>query len=261
LPTPGLPANVTTRHPGEGRGAEYQGHRPAGAAGGLRPVRNPEREGFPPAEPGARQAWLENYRIACEQAEWTVELDGLSREHGEWVLSVGRSQSPVATLRHADDPAMTLNAWREPARKIGDAELTPDVTVSTPSPYGRDLLVVEAKDRVKMPSGLGSHPDKTGARSALGVAERYARGLQPRAVWVRNHCDFRQPASAEVNHGNAWTQVHVADKFRPDQVPGAFNESVRAALAPPPRVVSTARAQHAAKHNTLSKSWSVNFQS
>jgi hypothetical protein len=258
---------------------------------GLRPVRDPERGGFPPAEPTARQAWLDNYRTACEQAtswlendafqatgtvdvdelleavieflnlplwrkrdllyeiwvlcatldacelaDWTAELNGLTRQHGEWVLSVGRSRSPVATLRHTDDPSITLDVWREPARTIEDTEFTPDVTVSTPSPYAWDLLVVEAKDRVKMASGLGSHRDRTGARSALGVAERYAQGLRPRAVWVCNHCEFRQPASAEVNHGNVWTQVHVADKFRPGQVPGAFAESVRASLAPPPHL-------------------------
>jgi hypothetical protein len=254
--------------------------------------REGERGDFPPAESAARQAWLANYRTACEQAtswlgneafqatgavnvselleavieflnlplwrkrhllyeiwvlcatldaceqaDWTVELNGLSREHGEWVLAVGRSHSPIATLRHADDPSITLSVWREPARKIGDEEFTPDVTVSTPSPYEWDLLVVEAKDKVKMASGLGLHRDKTKDRSALGVAERYALGLRPRAVWVCNHCDFRQPASAEVNHGNVWTQVHVADKFRPGQVPGAFAKSVRASLAPPPRLV------------------------
>ena len=263
---------------------------------GLRPVRDPERGTFPPAEPAARQAWLDSYRAACEQAtswlendafkatgtatvdelleavteflnlplwrkrdllyeiwvlcatldaceqaDWTVELNGLSSQHGEWVLSVGRSPSPIATLRQADDLATTLDVWREPARTIDDTEFTPDVTVSTPSPYRRDLLVVEAKDRVKMASGLVSHRGRTGARSALGVAERYARGLRPRAVWVCNHCDFRQPASAEVNHGNAWTQVHVADKFRPGQMPGAFAESVRVALAPPPRLVPVAQ--------------------
>src|ERR1700730_1812377 len=83
-------------------------------------------------------------------------------------------------------------------------------------------LLTFRRGRITRERRLGSHEGRTGARSALGVAERYARGLRRRAVWVCNHCDFRQPASAEVNRGNVWTQVHVADKFRPGQVPGAF---------------------------------------
>jgi hypothetical protein len=176
---------------------------------------------------------------ACEQAGWTVELNGLSQDNREWILSVGRSDTPVATLRHVRDPAVSLEVWREPSRKTeSEKELTPDVTVSTPAPYVRDLLIVEAKDRQKMSVGLGPRDragsEVSGARTAIGVAERYAKGLRPRVVWVCNHCDFRQGVSAEANHGNAWTHIHVADQFRPGHVPGVFAESVRTALAPDP---------------------------
>jgi hypothetical protein len=174
---------------------------------------------------------------AAEQAGWITRLNGLSRHNDEWVLSVGRSQTPIAKLANAADPGATLEVWREPARQAGPRDLTPDVTVSTPAPYQRDLLVVEAKDRVKMPSGLrfrvGGSGDPPGGRTALGVAQRYATGLHPRAVWVCNHCDFRQSTSADDNHGTAWTHIHVADQFRPGNVPSAFAESVRAALALP----------------------------
>jgi hypothetical protein len=110
------------------------------------------------------------------------------------------------------------------------------VTVSTPRPYEWDLLVVEAKDWLKMPSGLRFWRDRSdeppGKRTALGVGQRYAAGLRPRAVWVCNHCDFRHTTNVDDNHGTLWTQIHLADQFRPGNVPGAFTESVRAALAP-----------------------------
>ena len=193
---------------------------------------------------------------ACEQVGWTVTLNGLSKQHGEWVLSVGRSRTPVATLSYPGHPRTTLSVWREPARQVDTQELTPDVTVSTPSPYEWDLLVVEAKDRVKMSSGLRFRRDRSGDppgdRSALGVAQRYARGLRPRAVWVCNHCDFRQSASADDNHGNLWTQIHVADQFRPGNVPSAFTESVRAALALPPGLAQGEVSDAASKNTAAS---------
>ncbi len=175
---------------------------------------------------------------ACERAGWDVELP-LTREGDEWVLQVGRSSSPVAELQYSKQKSITLDVWREPARQAEGREFTPDVTVSTPGKYAVDLLVVEAKDRVRMSSGLvrgatGNEP--IGARTALAVARRYAEALRPRAVWVCNHCDFRQPASAEVNHGTYWTQIRLADQFRPGHVPGAFTESVRHALALPARL-------------------------
>lgn len=172
---------------------------------------------------------------ACEQAGWNVGLP-LTQDRDEWVLQVGRSDSPVANLRHGKHQSVTLDVWREPARQAAGREFTPDVTVSTPGQYARDLLVIEAKDRVKMSSGLarraaGNEP--AGERTALAVARRYAEALRPRAVWVCNHCDFRQPANAEVNHGTDWTEIRLADQFRPSQVPDAFIESVQRALELP----------------------------
>jgi hypothetical protein len=175
---------------------------------------------------------------ACEQAGWNVQ-PALTRRGDEWVLQVGRSSSPVATLQHSKQQSITLDVWREPARQAGGQEFTPDVTVSTTGPYTLDLLVVEAKDRVKMSSGLVRGPtgnEPAGERTALAVARRYAEALRPRAVWVCNHCDFRQPAKAEVNHGTDWTEIRLADQFRPGQVPDAFTESVRHALALPARL-------------------------
>lgn len=176
---------------------------------------------------------------ASEQADWTVELSGLTRANGTWVLSVSPTDNPVATLRYRSDPAISLDVWREPDRATVGGVLTPDVTVSTPGRYLRDLLVVEAKDRQKMSVGRDPIREDAAAanrelRTALGVARRYANGLRPRATWVCNHCEFRQGADAAANHGDMWTRIHVAAQFRPTNVPAAFAESVQAALAPPP---------------------------
>lgn len=175
---------------------------------------------------------------ACEDARWDVELSGLSFVDRQWVLSAGPTLNPTATLRWGADETVLLDVWREPLRQTGAGILTPDITVSTPSPYPRDLLVVEAKDRLKMGAGqvalTGSPPDQSTSnqRTALGVAQRYASGLHPVATWICNHCDYRQGVEPETNHGDTWTRIHLADQFRPGHVPPAFKESVASALHP-----------------------------
>lgn len=94
---------------------------------------------------------------ACEQSSWAVELRGLERDDGVWALSVGPADDPVARLSFCGHPATSLEVWREPNRVTSKGMLTPDVTISTPIPYGRDLLVVEAKDRQKMSLGCAVH--------------------------------------------------------------------------------------------------------
>lgn len=176
---------------------------------------------------------------ACEQAGWLVQVAEMPRDAGVWVLSVGPTDEPTASLRHAQDPTLSLDVWREPNRHTATGVVTPDVTVATPGRHPRDLLVVEAKDRQLMSAG---DPDLVEAavgaeakpRSALPVAWRYVAALRPVATWVCNHCDFRQRVDPTINYGNAWTRVHVAAAFRPGNVPTAFAESVRVALAPPP---------------------------
>jgi hypothetical protein len=188
---------------------------------------------------------------ASERAGWVTDLRGLVRADGVWVLPVGPAADPVATLRLDVRPEVTLDVWREPSRATNAGALTPDVAVSTPGEYPRDLLVVEAKDRQRMPVRYG-WPKGGAARSAdelntaLGVARRYAAGLRPRATWVCNHCDFREKAEATVNHGDVWTRIHVAERFRPDGDLTAFTESVGAALAPPPDVLSPKEGREAA---------------
>lgn len=174
---------------------------------------------------------------ACEVAGWTVELSGLTATAGAWVLSVGPTATPTARLRLPAEEGVSLDVWREPARETSVGKLTPDVTVSTVGLYPRDLLVVEGKDRVKMSVGRGAVVGPAGRsessqRTALGVAQKYASGLHPNATWICNHCDFRQGVDPTINHGDAWTKIHLADQFRPGLVPRAFTESVRAALEP-----------------------------
>ncbi len=175
---------------------------------------------------------------ACEQDGWAVELRGLTRADRTWILKLGPANDPVATLNHTTYPATSLDVWREPSRTVATGLLTPDVAISTPRPYVRDLLVVEAKDRQKMSLGRGhaqqgADPSAPEQRTALGVAERYAAGLRPSATWVCNHCDFRQETESANNHGDTWTRIYVAAQFRPGNVPAIFADSVRAALAPP----------------------------
>lgn len=176
---------------------------------------------------------------ACQETGWATELCGLSSVDGSWVLSNKPTQSPVAKLRLVSDPCLTLDVWREPLRKTEFGDLTPDLTVSTPPPYVRDLLVVEAKDRIKMSVGsetqlkTASNTPTWWSKGALGVAHRYARGLQPSAVWICNHCNFRQETTPDFNYGNVWTNIYLASRFHPANVPGDFKASVKSALKPP----------------------------
>lgn len=179
------------------------------------------------------EVWLLSATLrACEQASWTVRLTGLDSATRAWVLPGSRAVEPVAYLeRHAGGER--LEVWREPLRKTGDDhELTPDVTISIPGPRPLDLVVVEAKDQIKMAEG-----------KAQEVARRYADGLSPRLTWVCNHCDFRAfkakelgsslgLAPAERNHGDPWHAIYVAELFRPGSVPAMFAESIGAAIRP-----------------------------
>ena len=183
-------------------------------------------------------------------------MRGLTRTNGVWTLPVGPADNPVATLHHQADPAISLDIWREPNRITNAGTFTPDVTVSTPRPYARDLLVVEAKDRHylalgRVPSGSGAVPAGSGSQTALEVAHRYAAGLHPIVTWVCNHCDFNQEIDAAANHGDAWTRIYAAAQFRPGQVPAIFAESVRSALARPPDIHSAKDSDASRKSNLV----------
>lgn len=171
---------------------------------------------------------------ACEESGWDVELSEL--EGVVWKLTKGATRQPVASLSHRDVPGLSLDVWREPLR-LGEqgGELTPDVTISTPAPIGRDLVVVEAKDRMKMSLGsTQSGAEPGGAKgTAVAVARRYAAGLRPSITWVCNHCDYRQPVDPNENHGDPWSRIHIAGSFRPGEVPEGFTTSIGLAISPP----------------------------
>jgi hypothetical protein len=183
---------------------------------------------------------------ACEQAGWQVELRGLERDGEVWVLSMHATDEPVAMLRDRSSADITAEVWREPSRSTPNGFLTPDVAVSTPAPSRRDLLVVEAKDRTKMTAGMKARPGSADERTpspniARDVGERYASQLAPIVTWVCNHCDFRdRDLDASVNHGTVWSRLHLADRFRPEEVPPEFAKSVQLALTPPGRSATSA---------------------
>ncbi|WP_153011727.1 hypothetical protein [Serinicoccus chungangensis] len=169
---------------------------------------------------------------ACEQAGWTMTLTGLDPDTRAWVLPGSQAAEPVAYLTRQLG-GERLEVWREPLRTFGDdRKLTPDVTISVPGEHPRDLVVVEAKDRIKMSEG-----------SALGYARRYADALSPRLTWLCNHCDLRPRKTgrssstcayerAEQNHGDPWHAIHMAGMFRPGSVPAVFAETIAAAIRP-----------------------------
>jgi hypothetical protein len=170
---------------------------------------------------------------ACEQGGWETKLAGAEDPDGVWVLPVGASDQPVAKLQRSDASRPPLDVWREPRRVTPDGVLSPDVTVTTPAPYARDLVVVEAKDRQRMAVGRRSRSVRgADQRDALSVAERYAAGLRPAVTWVVNHCDYRYDNDSLAEHGTVWARIRLAAQFRPGNVPSAFVDTIRSAVAP-----------------------------
>lgn len=162
---------------------------------------------------------------ACEQDGWQTWLSGLDPVSNTWLLPRSRAAEPVAYLARptsAPGSVPRLGIWREPLRHTrGGDPLTPDITISTTGPPPRDLVVVEAKDRVNMAAG-----------KALEAGRRYASGLEPRLTWVGNHCDFRGWNAPEHNHGDPWHPIHLAARLRPGSVPEAFATTITAAIRP-----------------------------
>ena len=156
---------------------------------------------------------------------WVPALGGMDGD--VWTLPE-RSDTPVATLSAHDQ---TLEVWREPNRGV-----TPDITVSTTDLAKRHLVVVEAKDRHKMKTGLASDPYRPVDPEvyALGIAKRYVAALGPTVTWVCNHSKFSGDlANPDRNEGSPWHRVHMADEVAPGRVPEAFRTTISAALAVP----------------------------
>ncbi len=166
---------------------------------------------------------------ACAQAGADLELTGLEHGSRDWVLPGSRASRPVADVVFRPG-GHRLGVWREPLRVIANNELTPDVTISIPGAIPRDLVVVEAKDRIKMAEA-----------KAVEVGRRYANELSPRLTWVVNHCELRlarggadsTASTTEMrNYGDPWHPIHLAGRFRPGSVPAAFADTIVAAIRP-----------------------------
>ncbi|MCO5995764.1 hypothetical protein [Actinoallomurus rhizosphaericola] len=159
---------------------------------------------------------------ACEHAGWRVHLAGTADADGVWELPRREADKPVGQLLRQSPSPTCLDVWREPRRTAATGVVTPDVTVATPAPYARELIVVEAKDRRRMRG-----------REALSRAERYAAALCPAVTWVVNHCDYKRDTDPLEEHGTVWSRIRLAAQFRPGNVPAAFTDTIRAAVTPP----------------------------
>lgn len=172
------------------------------------------------------ELWLLCHTIStAASAGWVPKLGGVEGE--VWTLPERSTDTPVATL-HRDD--QTLAVWQEPA-----GEVTPDVTVRTTDQAGGDLVVIEAKDRHKMRSGLDAHSGRSlDPDSALGIAARYSKVLKPALTWLFNHSSFGgAPPDPDRDEGSPWHRIHLAGNVAPAQLPDGFSRSVVSSLEPP----------------------------
>ena len=156
----------------------------------------------------------------------SLEFNPSKRIH-TWVLPKGRAASPCAALTLPSAAQAKLEVWYQSEHKRGTTQMRPDVCIRTPEPLPQDLVIVEGKDRFRMPS-------VSKQEGALSVGHKYRSASMAPVTWLVNYCKF---ASAELqdarkNHGDDWRRLHFASQMRPGSVPPLFTQTIGAALLP-----------------------------
>lgn len=185
-----------------------------------------------------RQRWLlyEVWLIvvtmaAAERAGWHADLE-LSRSTdgavGVWTLPKGAAAKPCATMSLHDTGAR-VHVWYQGRWRRSGTDMMPDVALTTTESPPRDLIVVEGKDRYRMPlRGLRG--------GALDVGRRYSDASAAVVTWIVNYCSFAGldgvVAQAQENHGSDWRALFLAPEMRPGRVRGEFIATIGAALQP-----------------------------
>lgn len=211
------------------------------------------------------EVWLVVLALeAGERAGFEAELAVTSGgAHAVWNLPTDRAHGPCAHLASAQVPR--LEVWYEGLWKRGDRAMKPDVAIALPAPQGqrsgrggRDLVIVEGKDRDRMPLSGAS------GTSALELGRAYSDASGAGVTWLANYSTYAD-AEPDVrrNHGSPWQALHLAAKMRPGSVPDAFFDTIAAVLSParfsPPRagVLTIACDTTGSMHSRLSLIWTT----
>jgi hypothetical protein len=175
------------------------------------------------------EIWLISITLdAANRAGWqsklTLDEDGQTKT---WVLPKGPASVPCATLNQPGQEGSDLHVWYQGRWKRAGVDMMPDVALTTVQPPIRDVVLVEGKDRYRMPLKNLQH-------GALEVGRKYSEASGAAFTWIVNYCPFptSQGVGPSVNHGDAWHALFLAGEVRPGRVPQDFYDSVAAALQP-----------------------------
>lgn len=177
------------------------------------------------------EVWLIVVTIAAaERAGWRSEL-ALSREGssavGIWTLPKGPAAAPCATLSLPRGTGSRAHVWYQGRWRRSGIDMMPDVAITTTESPPRDLVVVEGKDRYRMPM-------KGMRRGALHVGQKYSNASAALVTWIVNYCSFSGVDASDpvVNHSTDWHALFLAPEMRPGRVPQEFMDTIGAALQP-----------------------------
>jgi len=184
-----------------------------------------------------RQRWL-LYEIwlvvvtikAAIAAAWKCKLNFDKTSEGDfatWLLPKGKATAPCATLSLAFDPWMKLDVWYQGRIVRNGIDIMPDVAIRTTGKNGRDLVIIEGKDRFRMPI-------RTRKGGALVVGRKYSASSGANITWIVNLCAFsgKKLNDPDVNYGNPWQGLYFASEMKPRNIPERFERSVASALIP-----------------------------
>jgi hypothetical protein len=156
-----------------------------------------------------------------------IKLDKASKSASTWVLPKGKAMAPCATLTLFFDPSMELEVWYQGRIDRSSIDMMPDVAIRTPGREGRDLVIIEGKDRFRMAT-------QSGKDSALSVGTRYSTSSGAHVTWLVNLCSFSGNSlnDPDFNHGSPWQCLYFAAEMKPGNIPKRFEKSISSSLIP-----------------------------
>jgi hypothetical protein len=165
---------------------------------------------------------------AINRAGWHSRLT-LTNGNGSaktWMLPKAQASAPCATINIPGQPGADLHLWYQGRWKRAGVDMMPDVALTTTITPIRDIIVVEGKDRYRMPI-------KSLRKGALEVGQKYSQASGAAFTWIVNCSPFAttKGVGSTMNHGDAWHGLFLAE-VRPGQVPQEFLDSFVVALQP-----------------------------
>ncbi|HEY6249164.1 MAG TPA: hypothetical protein VI685_04340, partial [Candidatus Angelobacter sp.] len=143
-----------------------------------------------------------------------------------WMLPKGPASRPCATINMPGHPETAIHVWYQGRWKRAGVDMMPDVALTTVQSPVHDLVLVEGKDRYRMPI-------KSLQSGALEVGRKYSRASGAAFTWIMNYSQFSttKDVGSKINHGDAWNALFLAE-VRPGHVPQEFFDTIVAALQP-----------------------------